>query len=109
MRSVCLPQHPAVAYLFLVRCELPQLVITEEKLNIFRRYAGDVDGWVLARDATEHEIMADSDWAQIEELRHRLWLEQHQPVSEDFVTQTQKLIAERVGDESTAEALRRLI
>jgi hypothetical protein len=66
-----------VAYLYFVRCELPPLVITEEKLNIFRRYAGDVDGWVLARDAREHEIMADSDWAQIEELRHRLWLEQH--------------------------------
>ena len=37
-------------------------MITEEKLNIFRRYAGDVDGWVLARDAREHEIIADSDW-----------------------------------------------
>jgi len=53
--------------------------------------------------------MADSDWAQIEELRHRLWLEQHEPVSEDFIVETRKFISERVPDESAVEALRRLI
>jgi hypothetical protein len=99
----------AVAERCLVRCELLQFVITEEKLNIFRRYAGDVDGWVLARDAKEHEVMADSDWVEIEELRHRLWLEQHQPVSEDFIAETRKLISERVPDESAVQVLRRLI
>ena len=66
----------AVAERCLVRCELLQFVITEDKLDIFRRYAGDVDGWVFARDAKEHEVMADSDWVEIEELRQRLWLEQ---------------------------------
>jgi hypothetical protein len=84
-------------------------VITREKIEIFKRYGGDSDGWALVGHAQEHQIMADSDWSDIEELRHRLWLQQHEPVSEDFVTQTQKLIAERVRDESTAEALRRLI
>ena len=61
------------------------------------------------RDAKEHQIMTDSDWADIEELRHRLWLQQHESVSEDFVAQTQKLITERVQNESAVEALRRLI
>jgi hypothetical protein len=84
-------------------------VITKEKIEIFKRYGGDSDGWALVGDVQEQQIMADSDWSDIEELRHRLWLQQHEPVSEDFVTQTQKLIAERVRDESTAEALRRLI
>ena len=82
-------------------------MITKEKIEIFKRYGGDSDGWALVGDAQEQQIMADSDWSDIEELRHRLWL--HEPVSEDFVTQTQKLITERVRDESTAEALRRLI
>ena len=53
--------------------------------------------------------MADADWGDIEELRHRLWLQQHEAVSEEFVTQTQKLIAERVQDKNTVEALRGLI
>ena len=84
-------------------------MITKEKIEIFKRYGGDSDGWALVGDALEHQIMADSDWSDIEELRHRLWLQQHVPVSEDFVTQTQMLIAERVRDESTADALRRLV
>jgi hypothetical protein len=84
-------------------------VITKEKIEIFKRYGGDSDGWARVGDAQEQQIMADSDWSDIEELRHRLWLQQHEPVSEDFVKQTQKLIAERVRDDSTAEALRRLI
>jgi serine protease inhibitor len=60
-------------------------------------------------DAKEHQMMTDSDWSDIEELRNRLWLQQHQPVSEDFVAQTQKFITERIQDESAVEALRRLI
>jgi hypothetical protein len=63
----------------------------------------------LVGDAKEHQIMADADWGDIEELRHRLWLQQHEAVSEEFVTQTQKLIAERVQDKNAVEALRGLI
>jgi len=84
-------------------------VITEEKIEIFKKYDGDSDGWILVRDAKENQVMTDLDWADIEELRHRLWLQQHQPVSEDFIAQTQKLITERIRDESSIEALRRLI
>lgn len=84
-------------------------MITEEKPTIFRRYSDDIDGWVLARDAREHEVMADSDWAQIEQLRHRLWLGHHQNVSDDFIAETRKLIRERVPDESAVRALRWLI
>jgi hypothetical protein len=84
-------------------------VITEEKIEIFRRYSGDGDGWALVGDAKEHQIMSDSDWADIEKLRHRLWLQQHQSVSADFVAQTQKLMIERVRDDSATEALRGLI
>lgn len=53
--------------------------------------------------------MSDADWADIEELRRRLWLQQHQNVSEDFITETQKLITQRVADENAARALRSLI
>ena len=96
-------------HLFFVRCGLPQLVINEEKPNIFRRYGGHSHGWVLARDAREHEVMADSDWAQIEELRNRRWLEQHKPVSQDFIAETRRLISERIPDEGAVRASRQLV
>jgi hypothetical protein len=88
---------------------MPEYVITKEKLDIFRRYGGDPDGWALRRDPHEQAAMSDADWSNIEQLRHRLWLQQHENVSEDFVAETEKLITERVRDESAVEALRRLI
>jgi hypothetical protein len=83
-------------------------VITEEKLRIFQRYGGDVDGWVRVGDETEHRIMSDADWSHTEQLRHRLWLQQHHSASSEFVEQTEQLIAERVPDESAVKLLRQL-
>jgi hypothetical protein len=67
------------------------------------------EGWVLRRDPQEHAVMSDGDWSAIEELRHRLWLERHESVSDDFIAQTRRLISERVPDENTVSALRALI
>jgi hypothetical protein len=88
---------------------MPQPVITREKLDVFTRYGGDIEGWVLRRDPQEHAVMSDGDWSAIEELRHRLWLERHESVSDDFIAQTRRLISERVPDENTVSALRALI
>jgi hypothetical protein len=83
--------------------------ITEEKLRIFRRYGGDVDGWVKVGDRDEHRIMSDQDWWDIEELRHRLWLQQHEPVAAEFVGRTKQLIQERIYDERAEALLNELI
>jgi hypothetical protein len=70
-------------------------MITEDKLRIFQRYGGDIDGWTRIGDAAEHRAMSDSDWSEIEPLHHRLWLQQHQSVSGEFITQREQLIAEK--------------
>ena len=88
---------------------MPQPVITREKLDIFRRYDGDVDGWALRRDPQEHAVMSDGDWSVIEDLRHRLWLERHESVSDDFIAETRRLISESVPDENALRALHTLI
>jgi hypothetical protein len=86
-----------------------QPVITREKLDVFTRYGGDVDGWALGRDPQEHAVMSDGDWSAIEELRHRLWLERHETVSDDFIAETRRLIGKRLPDENTARALHDLV
>ena len=82
-------------------------MITEEKLRIFQRYGGDVDGWVRVGDEAEHRIISDADWSHIEQLRHRR-LQQHHSASSEFVEQTEQLIAERVSGESAVKLLRQL-
>lgn len=53
--------------------------------------------------------MSDDDWSAIEELRHLVWLERRESVSNDFIAETHRLISERVPDENTVRALRDLI
>ena len=83
--------------------------ITEEKLRIFQRYRGDVDGWARVRDRHEHNVMSDDDWSDIEELRHRLWLQEHEAVAPEFAARTEQLIRERLLDKRAGELLRELI
>jgi hypothetical protein len=85
------------------------VVITEDMLRIFQRYDGDIDGWTRVGDAVEHRTLSDADWSEIRDLRHRLWLQQHEPVSSDFVKQTEQLLAEKVCDEHARNLLRHLI
>ena len=83
--------------------------ITAEKLRIFRRYDGQIDDWVRVRDRREHSIMSDQDWSDIEELRHRLWLQEHEPCALEFLARTAWLIEEKVPDDRAKELLRELI
>jgi len=83
-------------------------VITQEKLRIFQRYAGDIDGWTRIGDGAEHRAMSDADWSDIEQLRHRLWLQQHEPVSPEFITETEQLISQKVCGESAVKLLHQL-
>jgi len=83
-------------------------MITEDKLRIFQQSGGDVDGWVRVGSEAEKRIVSDADWSEIEELRHRLWLQQHHPASADFVKRTEQLIAAKVANEHAIKLLREL-
>jgi hypothetical protein len=41
--------------------------------------------------------MLESDWTEIEELRHRIWLRRHEFAFEEFFAQTRRLIAEKIS------------
>ncbi len=40
-------------------------MITLKKLQIFKKYNGDPDGWLLLANENEKEAMNDGDWFQI--------------------------------------------
>jgi len=43
-------------------------MITEEKIKIYTRYKGDIDGWARTSRKKEQNVMEDSDWYLIEAL-----------------------------------------
>jgi hypothetical protein len=83
-------------------------VITAEKLRIYQRYKGDIDGFSRVRDRHEMSVITDDDWRTIDILWQRLALEQSVPCAESFRTETQRLLSEQVADAATAAQLKQL-
>lgn len=43
-------------------------MITTEKIAIFKKYAGDIDGWARMAPAEEKAAISDADWYEINGL-----------------------------------------
>ena len=47
-------------------------MITNEKLRIYRRYSGDVDGFARSGSLAEREVISDADWRDLSSIVQRL-------------------------------------
>jgi hypothetical protein len=83
-------------------------VITAEKLRIYQRYNGDIDGFSRGRITTESSAITDDDWLGIDILLQRLRLEQSVLCAENFRAETQRLLSEQVADAETTAQLKQL-
>lgn len=81
------------------------LMITEEKLIVFQRYGGDIDGWVRVGTPAEKALMADEDWAAINELLQRLAVVKSGHAAESYQAETQRLVAAATKNEDVAKRL----
>ena len=80
-------------------------MITDEKLTIYQRYGGDIDGWVRAAVPLEKALMTDEDWAVIGELLQRLAIVKSGRAAESYESETDRMIAARVTDERVLKRL----
>jgi hypothetical protein len=83
-------------------------MITAEKLRIYSRYNGDVDGWARVRAPDELGVMTDQDWADIDLLLQRFSIEKSGFAAASFFAETSRLIAEQVPDIAAVARLREL-
>ena len=80
-------------------------MITEEKLTVFERYGGDIDGWVRVGTPAEKALMADEDWTAIAGLLQRLAIVTSGHAAEGYQAETQRLVAAATVDENVAKRL----
>jgi len=80
-------------------------VITDEKLTIYQRYGGDIDGWVRSAVPLEKALMTDEDWAAIAELLQRLAIVKSGRAADTYEAETNRLIAAKVTDERVLKRL----
>lgn len=81
------------------------LMITEEKLTVFQRYGGDIDGWVRVGTPAEKALMSAEDWAAIAELLQRLAIVKSGHAAESYQAETRRLVAAATMDEDVAKRL----
>ncbi|MDT4290410.1 hypothetical protein RO575_12635 [Methylomonas sp. MO1] len=79
-----------------------------EKVAIYRKFAGDIDGWARMASASEKAILTGDDWRQIDSIVQDFGLVQAGLASTRYVEKLHARIAESVSDAYTMAALKEL-
>jgi len=80
-------------------------MITDEKLTVYQRFGGDMDGWVRAATPFERKLMSDEDWADISEILLRLAIVKSGRAADVYDAETKRIIAAKVENEGVAKRL----
>lgn len=83
-------------------------MLTLDKLNIYRRFDGDLDGWVRTANGHDASGITDDDWHLIEALRQALGLIAAGQASQVFTASFESRLRDTTADEATRQALRAL-
>ncbi len=91
----------------LIRCcrvRVDPELITLEKLAVYRKYAGDIDGWSRMR-TPQDDIITGAEWSTITHLLQELTVYKRNLVSERYGQQIQGKLMELAADDEVARQL----
>lgn len=81
-------------------------MITDEKLTVYQRFGGDIDGWVRAATPHEKALMTDEDWADISAILLRLAIVKSGRAADGYDAETKRIMAAKVENEGVAKRLK---
>jgi hypothetical protein len=79
-------------------------MITKEKLDIYKRYQGDLDGWVRTSNPNERTI-TEADWSEIDLLIHQLTVLKNGLVSDEYAARIKEALKSKTEDDMVAKDL----
>lgn len=83
-------------------------MITREKLVIYEKFSGDIDGFSRGSSLSERKLITDLDWHLIDELVRGLSIVQAKLATVDFEESVRKRMLGEVQDELARAYLLRL-
>lgn len=83
-------------------------MLTLDKLKVYQRFAGDLDGWAHTTGGSDASGMRDADWFLIEELRQGLALVAAGQATQAFASALEQRLLDAADDDATRQALRAL-
>jgi hypothetical protein len=81
-------------------------MITDEKLTIYQKFRGDIDGWARAGTPQEKALMTDEDWADIDGILLRLAIVKSGRAADAYEAETRRILAATAESEGVAQRLR---
>lgn len=83
-------------------------MITEEKLNVYSHFRGDIDGWARVGTQSQKEKISDADWFLIEELVQDIFLIQKNLVSKEFAQKIEAKLEKECESASVISAIKKI-
>ena len=79
-------------------------MLTPEKIKVYQKFAGDIDGWARTVRGDDPSGMKDEDWSSIDWYRTGLWLVASGRATQEFHAE----LEQRLMFEADAETRRLL-
>lgn len=83
-------------------------MITNEKLNIYQRFNGDIHTWGEFGSAMEKSEINDDEWLSIDELIQDLSLIKTGLASDTFIESVDRKLNDCCADENTINEMKRI-
>jgi hypothetical protein len=85
-----------------------QDMITLDKLAIYKRYSGDIDGLARVGTVQEKQIITDNDWFIIDEVLQYFAFKKKGLIGDDYNSKMQSKIDQNISDQEVADELERM-
>jgi hypothetical protein len=82
-------------------------MITIEKINIYKKYDGDIDAWIRLDSQLERSIK-EKEWYEIDDLIQSLTLIKNAQVSKEFEEEINRKLTNSVSESCVADTIRSL-
>ena len=83
-------------------------MLTIDKLQMYRRFDGDIDGYSRSR-VDDRSGITDEDWRLIDELRQALSIISSGRAAPEFAASVEQRLSSVAVDDQTRQALRALV
>lgn len=82
-------------------------MLTLDKLRMYRRFDGDIDGYSRSR-VEDRSVITEEEWRLIDELRQALFLVRSGQAAAEFAASVERRLSSLAADDQTRQALREL-
>jgi hypothetical protein len=84
-------------------------LITKEKMERYRKFAGDLDNWVRSQKRDADEVLNGAEWSIIDKAMQRLKLQKSGFASKEYRDETERVLSKTFADAEAIQIAREMV